>query len=152
VGPLAAHGETLAVAQAAVAAQIHQALDIHANFTAKVAFDDVIAVNRLADLQDFRVRQLIDAAISRNADPAADLLRKLGPDPMDVLKRNEDALLRRDIHTSYTSHVGLLEASSSAAQSSVTQQFIYLFFNEKTRIGLIRAKIAARSRPSVSSS
>jgi hypothetical protein len=140
MGALAADRQTLAVTQAAVAAEIHQALDIHSNFATEVALDDVVAVDRLADLQHLGVRQLVDAALGRDANPLADLLGKLGPDAMDVLKRNQNALLRRDIHTSYAGHFRLLEASSLDREAA-----IYLFFNEKIRNNLVRAMIAART-------
>jgi hypothetical protein len=38
-GPLAAHRQAATMAQSAVAAEIHQPLDIHADFTSQVAFD-----------------------------------------------------------------------------------------------------------------
>src|ERR1700709_2089669 len=41
VGALAADRQALAVTQAAVAAQIHQALDVHRHFAAQIAFDEV---------------------------------------------------------------------------------------------------------------
>jgi hypothetical protein len=148
VRALAANGEALAVTQAAVAAQVHQALDIHRNFTTEVTLYDVIAVDGLANLENLSVGELVHPAIGRDADALADFVCELGPDPMDVLKRNQNALLRRDIHTSYTSHVRLLEASSSTAKSGD----IHLLFNEKTRTELTRAKIATRTNPSVSSS
>ena len=39
------------MAQAAVAAEVHQALDVGDDFAAQVALDQIIAVDRLADLQ-----------------------------------------------------------------------------------------------------
>ena len=55
VGALAAHGQLAPVAKPTVAAKIHQALDVNRNLAAKIALDHVIAVDRLANLQDFRV-------------------------------------------------------------------------------------------------
>ena len=55
VGALAAHGQLAPVAKSTVAAKIHQALDVNCNLAAKIALDHVIAVDRLANLQDFRV-------------------------------------------------------------------------------------------------
>jgi hypothetical protein len=46
------------MAQAAVAAKVHQALDVHRHFAAQVALHEVVAVDGLADLQDFRVGEL----------------------------------------------------------------------------------------------
>src|SRR3546814_18294618 len=42
VRALAMDRQTLAVTQATVAAEVHQPFDIHGNFTAKIAFDDII--------------------------------------------------------------------------------------------------------------
>src|ERR1700759_4598101 len=48
VGALAANRQALAVTQAAIAAQIHQALDVHRHFAAQVAFDQEVAVDDFA--------------------------------------------------------------------------------------------------------
>ncbi len=50
VGALAADRQALAVAQAAVAGQVHQPLDVDRGLAAQVALDLVVAVDRLADL------------------------------------------------------------------------------------------------------
>src|SRR3981081_1764658 len=39
VGALAAHRQSAAMTQAAIAAEVHQTLDVHAGFTTQVAFD-----------------------------------------------------------------------------------------------------------------
>src|ERR1700709_1134487 len=44
VGPLTADRQALAVTQAAIAGQVHQALDVHGDFTAQIAFDQEFAV------------------------------------------------------------------------------------------------------------
>ena len=46
--------------EAPIAAEIHQPLDVDRDLAAKIALDHVVAVDRLANLQDFRVRQLGD--------------------------------------------------------------------------------------------
>jgi hypothetical protein len=55
VGALAADRQPLAVTQAAIAAEIHQALDVGRGFAAQVAFDGVIAVDGFAQLENFGV-------------------------------------------------------------------------------------------------
>src|SRR3954453_12781650 len=55
---LAADRQRAAVTQAAVGAEVHEPLDVHRDFAAQVAFNLVIAVDGLADLQHFRVGQL----------------------------------------------------------------------------------------------
>src|SRR3954465_194997 len=61
VGALAAHRQAAAMTQAAIAAGVHQRLGIDTGLTAKVAFDEIVAVDHFADLQDFLVAQLADA-------------------------------------------------------------------------------------------
>src|SRR6187200_3520276 len=63
VGALAAHRQTAAMTQAAIAAEVHQPLDVDTGLTPKVAFDEIVAVDHFADLQDFLVAQLADATI-----------------------------------------------------------------------------------------
>src|ERR1700710_393111 len=53
VGALTAHRQTATMAQAAIAAKVHQTLDVDADFTAKIALDQIVAVDDFADLQDF---------------------------------------------------------------------------------------------------
>src|SRR5262245_5533233 len=109
VRALAADRQAAAVPQTAVAAQIHQALDVHGDVAAQVTLHHVVAIDRLADLQDLRVGQVIDPALVGNADLAADLLRELRADAVNVLKRDDDALLRRNVNACDTSHAGLLK-------------------------------------------
>jgi hypothetical protein len=62
VGALAAHRETPAMTKTAIAAKVQEALDVHRHFAAQIAFDEVVAVDGFADLNDLRFRQVMDAA------------------------------------------------------------------------------------------
>src|SRR3546814_3375287 len=62
VRALAANRQALAMAQAAIAGEVHQPLDVHRRVAAQVALDRVVGVERFADLQDFGVRKVLDAA------------------------------------------------------------------------------------------
>ena len=55
------------MAQATVAAKIHQAFDVHLSFAAQITFDGKVLVNVLADFQDFCIRKLVNTA--RAVDP-----------------------------------------------------------------------------------
>ena len=77
VRALAMDRQPAAMAQAAIAAEVHQALDVHRRLAAQIALDLVVAVDRFADLQDFGVGQLVDAALGRDADLLDDLLGEL---------------------------------------------------------------------------
>ncbi len=76
VRALAADRQAAAMAQAAIAAEVHQPLDVHRDLAAQVALDHVVAVDGFADLEHFGVGQLVDAALGRDADLLADLLRQ----------------------------------------------------------------------------
>ena len=54
------------MAQTTITTKVHQTLDVHGNFAPKIAFDLVIPVDRLADLQHISVGKLIDATLGRN--------------------------------------------------------------------------------------
>src|SRR4029079_17984327 len=95
------------MAQAAIAAQIHQPLDVHGDVAPQIAFDRIVAVDGLADLQHLRVGQLVDTALLRYACLGADILGELRPDAVDVLEGNDHALLRRDVYACDASHISL---------------------------------------------
>src|ERR1700736_3863688 len=102
------------MAQAAIAAEVHQTLDVDADFAAKVALDQIVAVDHFADLQDFLIAQLADATIHRDLHLLDDLGSILLADTMDVLERDQNALVGRDIHAGNTGH-GLLSCRQSLA-------------------------------------
>jgi hypothetical protein len=85
VRALTANRQAATMTQAAVAAQVHQTLDVHRGFATQIAFNLIIAVDGFADLQDFSVGQLIDATISRNTDLLDDFLCEFRADPVNVL-------------------------------------------------------------------
>src|SRR3712207_7937033 len=60
------------------------------------AFDHVVAVDGLADLQHLGVGELVDAPLGRDAYLVGDLLRLARADAVDVLQRNN----RSEEHTS----------------------------------------------------
>src|SRR5271170_7250347 len=104
VGALAAHRQLLAMAQTPIGAQVHQALDVDRDFAAKVAFHHVVAVDRFADLHHFGVRQLGDAPLGRDMHLLDDLFGLLRPDSVDVLERDDHALVGGNIDACYASH------------------------------------------------
>src|SRR6478736_2440216 len=63
---LTANRQPFAVTQTAIAAEIHQPLDVHRDFAAEIAFDDVIVVDGLANLDDFVFGQIADAPVERD--------------------------------------------------------------------------------------
>jgi hypothetical protein len=104
VRTLTANRQSFTMAKTAVAAKIHQALDVLLHFAAKIALDRIVFVDGFADLKHFGVRQLADATFSRDADLFANLLRELRADAVNVLKRNDGALCRWDIDACDAGH------------------------------------------------
>jgi hypothetical protein len=81
--------------------------------TAQIAFDLIVAVDGLADCQNFGIGQLIDAAIGRDADLFDDLGGKPLANAVNILKRDDHALVGRDIDAGYTGHFLLHVGRSS---------------------------------------
>src|ERR1700676_5523983 len=73
MGALTTHRQSAAMTQAAIAAEIHQTLDVHAGFATQVAFDQIVAVDHFTDLQHFLIAQLIDPTFLGNLDLLHDL-------------------------------------------------------------------------------
>ncbi len=90
--------------QAAIAGQVHQPLDIDRGLATQIALDRIVAVDRLADLKDFLVRQLVHAAGVFDANLMHDLVRLGLSDAMNVLKRDHYALVRRDVDACNAGH------------------------------------------------
>src|SRR5437667_8959071 len=118
MGALTAHRQPAAMTQAAIAPEIHQPLDVHAGLTTQIALDEIVAVDDFTNLQDFLIAQLRDAAIRGNFDLLHDLGRILLADAMDILERDQDALVGRDVHTGNTGH-GLLSCRRSLADRTM---------------------------------
>ena len=72
MGALAANRQVATVAQATVAAKVHQALDVHLRVTTQVAFDSVVGVDVLTHGHNFGVGQFVDPAGLVDADSFAD--------------------------------------------------------------------------------
>src|SRR5205814_976782 len=75
VGALAADRQALAVAQAAVATEIHKALDVERDLAAQVAFDLVALLERLADPVDLVFGEVLGPLPGIELGRGADLLR-----------------------------------------------------------------------------
>src|SRR5690349_16757439 len=73
MGPLAADRQTAAMAQPAIAAEIHQPLDVERDLAAQIALDHVVAVDHFADLQHLGVGELRHAPLVRDVDLGHDL-------------------------------------------------------------------------------
>src|SRR3989339_343288 len=95
-GALAAERQATTVTQAAVAAQVHQTLDRHADFATQVAFDHVLAYLG-AQALDFRLGQVTDLGRRIHAGRFTDLLRTGTANAVDALDPDPDVLLGRQV-------------------------------------------------------
>src|SRR5690242_6636826 len=104
VGALAAHRQTTTMAQSAIAAEDHQPLDVHVDFASQIAFHHIVTVDDFANLQNLLVGELGDARRVGDVHLVDDLTRLVRPDAVDVLERDDHALVGRQVNTRDTGH------------------------------------------------
>ena len=90
--------------QAAIAADLHQALDVHGNFAAQVALYLDVVVNVVAQLADIILGQILDAGIRVHARRLDDIVRDVTANAVDVGQRDLDALLPGKVDTRNSCH------------------------------------------------
>src|SRR5829696_7085428 len=73
LGVLAAHRQPAAVADPAVAADLHQTLDGLGALAAEVALDGVVAVDEIAQLRDLVLGQVLHVLVRADADLGEEL-------------------------------------------------------------------------------
>jgi hypothetical protein len=91
------------VAEAAVAAEVHQPLDVDRHLAAQVALDRQ-AADFVADALEVGVGQVLDLAVVRNARGGADLLRRRATDTVDRRQADLGVLVGRDVDAGNTCH------------------------------------------------
>jgi hypothetical protein len=101
------------VTQAAVAAEVHETLDAHVDFTAEVTLNGELG-HRPAERFELFFGQRPDAGRFGDIGRIADLAGPGTTDTEDVRERDDRVLVVRDVHTRDTSHS---DHSSLAGQS-----------------------------------
>jgi hypothetical protein len=104
VGTLAAHGKGLPVAQAAIALNVDEALDVHRDVLAQVAFDVPLVLNDLADAVHLVLAQILDLLEGVNIRLFQNLERARLADAEDVSERDPCLLVAGQIDASNTCH------------------------------------------------
>ena len=104
MGPLTVNRQALAMPQALVAAEIHQALDVHRDVAAKITFYLIITINGFTNPEHLVIGQLTDAALTGDPDLIANFGGLCAADTENVSQPDLDAFLRRYIHASNTRH------------------------------------------------
>src|SRR5687767_1708458 len=103
-GALAANRQAAAMTEAAVAAEVHQSLDVDRHLATQVAFDRQTA-DFLADLFQIGVGQVLDLPVERDTARLADLLRGRAADAVDRGQADLGVLVGRNVDTSNACHV-----------------------------------------------
>src|SRR5574337_146936 len=95
-GALAAYRQAFAVAQTAIAAEVHEALDVHRDFAAQITLD-----RELGDVDaqrlDFGLGQVLDLGRWLDARHLANQARAAAANTVNALQADDGVLIRRDI-------------------------------------------------------
>ena len=103
---LTANRQATQVTDATIALDALQALQVHADLAAKIAFDHVFAVlNGVNDLRELRLGQIFCADAGINVGPGQDVFRVAGADAVNVTQRDVDAFVRRNFYSDDTCHL-----------------------------------------------
>ena len=104
-GALTADGQTAQVADAAIALDALQTLEVHTEFAAQVTFDDILAVlNGVNDLGHLLFSQVLGAGLRFDFRCFKDFDGIGGSDAVNVAQRDVDPLLARNFYSDDTSH------------------------------------------------
>src|SRR3954463_13153604 len=101
---LAAHGQPTAMAQAAVATDVHQTLDVHLDALAQVALDLALRLDGLADAVQLPLVQIAHAHVGAHVRLLKYGGRARAPDAVDVRQSDSDPLVYGEVNADYTSH------------------------------------------------
>ena len=104
VGSLAAHGKTLAMAEALVAADLYLPLDVLRNLAPKVTLDLVVRIDELADSKDLGIREITNLCVVVDVERFEDLIRPRSSDPEDIGETDLDPLVPREVNSGNTCH------------------------------------------------
>ena len=98
-------GTPFAATQAAVAADLHQALDVERDLLAKIALHASLLLDDAADLAHVVFRQILHANVRADARLAEDVVRALPPDPVDVGEADFNPLRPWKVDACNTCHI-----------------------------------------------
>src|SRR5215211_688350 len=111
------HRKIAAMPQAAVAADLHEPLDIHGDLLAEIALDAALLLEHTADLADVVFRQVLDADIRAHARRSEDVVRALASNAVDVGEPDLDPLGPRKVNACDTCHSCLIPVAACASRS-----------------------------------
>ena len=103
---LTADRQTTQMPDAPVAFDALEALKVHADLPAQIAFDNVLAVlDGMDDLRELLLSQILGPDATVNIGLGEDVDRIAGADPVDVTESDIDALIGRDFYSYDTCHI-----------------------------------------------
>nr|GFB99442.1 hypothetical protein [Tanacetum cinerariifolium] len=106
LGALTTNGETFAVTEATVAANVHQTLDVELNFRAQYAFGLVLSGDDSADFASLRFGPVLHLFVDIDASFGEDFNRVAPANAENVSQGDFAALVVRDVYPCDTSHSG----------------------------------------------
>src|SRR5688572_30749167 len=92
------------MSQAAIAADLHQPLDVHRDLLPEIAFDAAYLFEHPADLADVVFREVLHADVRADARRDQHVVRPLPPDAVDIGEADLDPLRARKIDTCNSRH------------------------------------------------
>jgi len=102
---LTAHRQAAHVADATIALDALEALEVHADFTAEIAFDHILAVlDGVDDLRELRFAEVLGPDFRVNVGASQDFDRVARADAVNIPQRDINALIRRNFYTNNTCH------------------------------------------------
>jgi hypothetical protein len=100
---LTAHGQTAAMAETAIAANVHQSLDVHSRLTTQITLDCKLC-DLVANFLQITIGQVFDLLGISNATCLTNFASASATDTKNSCQANLGMLLRRNIDASDTCH------------------------------------------------
>src|SRR5437764_7518043 len=110
--PLAVDRQATAVAETAVTADLHEALDVLRALAAKVTLDGEVPVDGLAELDHLVIGEVLDVGVGADAGLGQRVPGERRTDPVDVGETYLDPLVERNIDACDTRHTAAPPASA----------------------------------------
>jgi hypothetical protein len=119
VSALTARGQALLVPRTAVAAEVHQPLDVELRVAPEVTLDAVVGLDRVADLPDGVLVEGVGALVGRDTRVAQDDVGRVPAETNDLRESDLDPLVAGEVDTSDAGHVRLSCCRQFAGRSTL---------------------------------
>src|SRR5690606_8408373 len=114
LGALTANREAATVAQATVATQVHQTLDLHVDFAAQVTLGGELG-DFATQQFDLLVAEIFDFRCRIDTGSCTDVLRSSATDTVDIGQRDNSVLVIRNVNACNTGHSVELQLTATHA-------------------------------------